>query len=57
MVGGAVGVGDGELAVGGEVELPVPVVDGVVVGDAEGEQVVEVGGASVFPPVDVVEFA
>ena len=33
------------------------VVDGVVVSDAQGQEVVEVGGAAVFPPDDVVELA
>ena len=33
------------------------VVDGVVVQDAQRQEVVEVGGAAVFPPPDVVEVA
>ncbi|TPW07529.1 MAG: hypothetical protein FD127_4473, partial [Acidimicrobiaceae bacterium] len=55
--GGVVGVGDGEGAVVVEVEGPVVVVDLVVVFGAEGEEVVEVGVASVAPPGDVVDGA
>src|SRR6188474_2230923 len=55
VVGGAVGSGDGEFAVGLEGELPVFVVDEVVVADADWEQIVEVGLAAVEPVVGVVD--
>ena len=56
-LGGAVGVGDGQGAVGGQDQVPAVVVNGVVVSDTQGQQVGEVGGAAVFPPDDVVEVA
>jgi hypothetical protein len=56
-VGGAVGEGECEFSVRSEFDHPVVVVDVGVVDAADGEQVVEVGGAAVAPPDDVVEFA
>jgi len=52
-----VGLSDGEGAVGGEVEVPVVVVDEVVVTRAEWHEVVEVGGAALLVGVDVVDVA
>jgi len=54
---GAVGVADGELPVGAEGDVPVGVVDLVVVPNADGQEVVEVRAASVAPPDDVMQFA
>jgi hypothetical protein len=57
VLGGAVGVGDGELSVGTKGEEPSLVVDGVVVLDAQRQQVVEIRGTAVFPPPDVMDSA
>ena len=54
---GAVGVGDGEGAVGVEVEFPVFGVELGVVVVADGDEDFDVGGSVVFPLDDVVDFA
>ena len=51
---GAVGVVEGDGAVGVQAELPAAFVDVVVVSGAEGEEVVEVGGAALADPGDDV---
>src|SRR6056297_3744466 len=56
-VDGAVREPEGELAVGAEFDHPSVVVDLGVVHTAHREQIVEIGGAAVPPPDDVVEFA
>ena len=56
-LGGGVGVGDGEPAVLVKGEVPAVVVNIVVMADAQWQQIVEVGGAAVFPPGEVVELA
>ena len=54
-MGGAVGVGDGEVAVGVEVEFPAAFVGEMVVAAAEGQQIVDVGRAMLEGvPGDVV---
>src|SRR4051794_661183 len=53
----SVGVADLQCAVGLEGELPVFVVDGMVVTHTQRQQIVDVGQSVVAPPDDVVQFA
>ena len=53
--GGSVREGHDQLPVGRQGEFPACLVDFLVVSFAEGEQIVEVGGAVVFPPDDMVD--
>ena len=55
VVEGAVGSAQGDGAVGFEGEGPAAFVDVVVVPLAQGQEIVEVGGAEVFPPGDVMD--
>ena len=53
----SVGQPQGEFSVGSEFDDPVVVVDLGVMEAADGQKIVEIGGAAVAPPDDVVEFA
>jgi hypothetical protein len=53
----AVGGFDGEGGGGVELEVPAVLVDQVVVSSAERDEVVELGGAAVWPVPDVVGLA
>ena len=57
MVEGAVGSAQGDGAVGFEGEGPAAFVDVVVVAFTDRQQIVQVRGAEVFPPGDVVDAA
>ncbi len=54
---GAVGESDGEFPVEAEFDDPALVMNLVVVSNAHGQEVVEVGSAPVTPPDDVMQLA